>query len=91
MATAAQHAELADAVEQCANLLKGAKHVIDQLLAKNSALAVDWNSVNADDITGETDATPSEISNAIGSLSAFAVTLWTTHGGNFEKLAKAIV
>jgi hypothetical protein len=66
--------------------------ITGQALDHNSALSIDWNSLDQesiDAIAEITGASAGEISNAIGSLSALQ-TYWGTHGGNFEKLAKAI-
>jgi methyl-accepting chemotaxis protein len=89
MATAAQTSETAAAIVDCANEIKSLMAITNQALDHNSALSIDWNSVNAEDIADATDATPAEVSNAIGSLASLQ-TYWETHGGNFEKLAKAI-
>lgn len=93
-ATISEVNAIATAVVDLANAAKSLKYLTDQALAKNAAHAIDWNDLPA----GAVDAngylacgdTPAEISNAVGSLAAYQ-TLWTTHGGNFEKLAKAIV
>ena len=83
------------AIVSLANAAKSLKSLTDQVLAKNAAHSIDWNALpdGAVDQAGYLACgdTPAEISNAIGSLAAYQA-LWANgHGGNFEKLAKAIV
>jgi hypothetical protein len=95
-ATVEQIKTIAGYCVDLANAAKSLKYLSAQLLANNSALAVDWASlpaaaVDADGKIDGTSISPAEVSNVIGSLDAYA-TLWAAgHGGNFEKLAKAIV
>ena len=92
-ATVSEVNAIATAVVDLANAAKSLKYLADQALAKNAAHSIDWNDLPVGAVVDGYLAcgdTPAEISNAVGSLAAYQ-TLWTTHGGNFEKLAKAIV
>ncbi len=94
-ATVSEINEVATAAVSLANTAKSLKKLADQVLDKNAAHSIDWNSLpeGAVDQAGYLACgdTPAEISNAIGSLAAYQA-LWANgHGGNFEKLAKAIV
>ena len=76
----------------CRDLSKAAKalnYLASQALANNSAKSLNWTEPTIIDANAE-GVTAAEVSNVIGSLSAFQ-TYWTTHGGNFEKLTTPIV
>lgn len=85
---------IAEAVTIVAEAVRGAKYLADQVLANNSAHAVDWNDpaiIQALEDAGK-QFTAAEIANAIGSLSTFKTTFWDAgHGGNFELLSRPII
>lgn len=97
MATNAQATNVIGAAKDLAKRVKALKSDIDQALGYNASLALDWNNLatsNADMVSGglvsgESFA-PADVSNVIGSLAAIQ-TLWTTHGGNFEKFSIPVV
>lgn len=95
-ATLNEISDIHAAVVSLANAAKSLKFLADQALAKNSAHGMDWGNlpdgaVDANGYLVGTDDTPAEISNAIGSLASYKELWLNGHGGNFEKLAKAIV
>lgn len=95
MATPQDVAALAHAMREIAIEMKRLRYRAAQVLAHNSAKSIDWNQL-ASELPDAVDAngnilnqrfTPTQMSNAIGSVDAFATTLWGTHGGNLELLA----
>lgn len=98
MATNNEIVAIAKAVAECARLLKAAKYITDQTLARNSVEAITWGA-SQDTILSDAGLsyTGAEISNALGSLAQLQ-NYWTNaavtqgdHGGNFEKLVDPIV
>lgn len=99
MATTEEVKDIATAVKEICTELKRVKYKCDQLLANNSAKSIDWAAQEfpnpealdgAGNIEGE-NFSPGKVSNAIGSISSFAVTLWGAgHGGNIELIVKPL-
>ena len=96
MATVAQIKTITKYCTDLAKAAKSMKYLSAQLLANNSALAINWNALPAGSVDADsgkivgTSIAPDEVSNVVGSLTAYA-DFWATHGGNFEKITEPIV
>ncbi len=92
MATENQASLILAAAKDVSRVLKANKSVVDQFLAHNSAISIDW-AASPDEVDaaleGE-DVSAAEVSNVIGSFAAL-VTYWASHGGNIEKFCNPVV
>lgn len=77
------------ACRDLSRIAKSLQYLSSQALANNSAKGLNWETSGTID-EGVEGVMQAEVSNVIGSLSAFN-TYWQTHGGNFEKLTTPIV
>lgn len=101
-ARASEIVAIGEAVALVSEVMRQAKYLADQVLANNSAHAVDWNLRSTQDALDSAGKpyTGREISNAIGSLAKFRDDFWNGtppagnqggNGGNFELLSRPLV